>query len=381
LAIKLAIVTQDLANRGGVLRLVEYIYKRALAVGYEPTVVHYARFVEHPEVNASFANLFRGELNLWPTEKSYEFEGMKARAIGAILPEWEPSRIRANRLWKRALQEYDKFILVTGSAHTGLPLAQTGKQFAAWVSSTVETDRAERLKKDKGIAASLEKLSLSSIRGSEKTVLQNVQRLLAVSDDAAKNIAALAGKRAEVYPFPLDIEKFKRRQTPIEPRFIFVGRANDPRKRIELFLRAFEQLGGNFQATVVSSARPAGVPSNVDVVSGLSDQQLADLYATSAAFVLSSEQEGLGIAAMEAMACGLPVISTRCGGPETFIEDNVSGFFVSDDPREMAGRMRELATNAELRSRMGDAARSRIENNFSEHAWNTKFEELLRTLP
>jgi glycosyltransferase involved in cell wall biosynthesis len=84
---------------------------------------------------------------------------------------------------------------------------------------------------------------------------------------------------------------------------------------------------------------------------------------------------------MEAMACGLPVISTRCGGPETFIEDNVTGFFVSDDPREIAQQMRELATNPELRSRMGEAARARIENYFSERVWNTKFEELLSSLP
>jgi glycosyltransferase involved in cell wall biosynthesis len=381
LALKLAIVTQDPANRGGVLRLVEYIYKRALAVGYEPAVVHYARFAEHPELNASLLNLTRGELNLRPTEKHYEFEGMHARAIGATLPEWEPNRIRANRLWKKALDGYDKFILVTGSAHAGLPLAQSGKQYAAWVSSTVETDRSERLKNERGLASKLEKLSLSSVEQSEKKVLRKTGRILAVSDDAKKNVSALAGKQVEVWPFPIDTEKFKSRWGNIEPRFVFVGRANDPRKRIELFLRAFEELGGDYRATVVSSARPTRIPNNVEIVSGLSDAQLVHLYATTAAFVLSSEQEGLGIAAMEAMACGLPVISTRCGGPETFIEDNVSGFFVSDDPREIAQRMRELVTNSELRSRMGEASRSRIENNFSERVWNTKFEELLSSLP
>ena len=380
---RLAIVTQDPANRGGVLRLVEYIYKRAQAVGYEPTVLHYARFAEHPELNASLANLLRGELNFRPREKQYEFEGMRARAIGETLPEWEPNRIRANKLWRKALAEFDKFILVTGSAHTGLPLAQTGKNYAAWVSSTVQTDRSERLKHERGISAWLEKLSLPTIERAEKEVLHHAGRLLAVSNDTEKNVTVVAAKAAEVWLFPVDTEKFQPQSIEKEDprRFVFVGRANDPRKRIDFFLRAFAELDENYRATVVSSSRPNNIPKNVEVVSGLSDEQLSDLYVRSVAFVLTSEQEGLGIAAMEAMACGLPVISTRCGGPETFIEDTVSGFFVSDEPREIAQRMLEIGSNPQLQQRMSAAARERIEKNFSERVWNDKFDEMIRTLP
>ena len=97
-----------------------------------------------------------------------------------------------------------------------------------------------------------------------------------------------------------------------------------------------------------------------------------------AAFVLTSQQEGLGIAAMEAMACGLPVISTRCGGPETFIEDSVTGFFVDDDADAIAERMHELVTDAALRTRLGNSAQEKIEGDFSERVWNGRFEGMLR---
>jgi glycosyltransferase involved in cell wall biosynthesis len=80
---------------------------------------------------------------------------------------------------------------------------------------------------------------------------------------------------------------------------------------------------------------------------------------------------------MESMACGLPVISTRCGGPETFIEDGKNGFFVPDTPKAIAERMFELATEESLRLSIGAAAHEWIENNFSEHVWNAKFENLI----
>jgi glycosyltransferase involved in cell wall biosynthesis len=81
---------------------------------------------------------------------------------------------------------------------------------------------------------------------------------------------------------------------------------------------------------------------------------------------------------MEAMACGLPVISTRCGGPETFIADSITGFFVDDEPEAIAERMHQLATDNILRTRLGNASRERIENEFSERVWNERFEEMLR---
>src|SRR5579872_3353670 len=143
---RLAIVTQDPANYGGVLRLAEYIYRRSESAGLVPTLLHYGRYAEHAELHASLANLLRGELNLTPASRSYTFRGMRAIAIGATFPEWEPSRLRSNKEWHKALAtEFDAYILVTGSAQTGLPLVECGKKFAAWASSTVEQDRRSRL--------------------------------------------------------------------------------------------------------------------------------------------------------------------------------------------------------------------------------------------
>jgi glycosyltransferase involved in cell wall biosynthesis len=140
----------------------------------------------------------------------------------------------------------------------------------------------------------------------------------------------------------------------------------------------------DFIAAVVSRIAPnvAGADFKLDRREHVSEEELIALYQSSTALVLTSEQEGLGIAAMEAMACGLPVISTRCGGPESFIVDNETGFFVNDNPREIAARMLELVTDGMMRKRMGEASRERIVTGFSEHVWNDEFDSILgsRTL-
>jgi glycosyltransferase involved in cell wall biosynthesis len=384
---RLAIVTQDPANYGGVLRLVEYIYRRAEAAGLEPTILHYGKYAEHPELHASLSNLVRGELNVRAREKKYEFRGMRAHAIGASFPEWEPQRIRSNALWRRALSEYDSFILVTGSAQTGLPLAENGKPFIAWISATVEDDRRKRLSNDRGITNWIERAGLSAILKAESEVLRSATRLLVVSKDTQKHVETISGRVAEVWPFPVDTNTFdpgNGRDKSTTANFLFVGRANDPRKRIELFLSAATTLKRmhpelDFSITIVSSVVPdlRNLPVHSEWLANVTEEQLIGLYRSATALVLTSEQEGLGIAAMEAMACGLPVISTRCGGPETFIEDGISGFFVSDNAEAIAVRMFELATNKSLHAKISEAARNRIVNEFSENFWNSTFERFL----
>ncbi len=383
---RLAIVTQDPANYGGVLRLVEYIYRRAESVGLEPVILHYGKYSDHPELHSSFANLLRGEINFRPKEKQYNFRGMRARAIGAWLPEWEPQRIRSNALWRNALLEYDSFMLIAGSAHAGLALAENGKKFLAWVSSTVEEDRRARLAHTP--SAFLERLGLPSILRAERHVHETASRLLAVSRDTEQHLTKITDRHVEVWPFPVDTVKFSpapAADSNTFPRFLFVGRAHDPRKRIGLFLASCETLRKEhpelgFTASIVSSkiAAPDDLHFPIEWLSDASEAELIEHYRSSTALVLTSEQEGLGIAAMEAMACGTPVISTRCGGPETFIEDGVSGFFVEDDPKTIARRMFELATDVSAHARMGGAAHTRIEDEFSERVWNEKFEKLLR---
>jgi len=83
-------------------------------------------------------------------------------------------------------------------------------------------------------------------------------------------------------------------------------------------------------------------------------------------FVLSSLSEGISDAVLEAMACGLPIVTTDCGGMREVVTDGVEGFVVPvRAPEAMAKAVMQLAENATLRRQMGEAGRARVLREFS----------------
>jgi glycosyltransferase involved in cell wall biosynthesis len=91
-----------------------------------------------------------------------------------------------------------------------------------------------------------------------------------------------------------------------------------------------------------------------------------ELLWASDVFAMPSLKEGLGVAALEAMASALPVIASDVGGLREVIEDDRSGIVVRPaDPKAIASAIGRLIESDELRSQMGAAARARVVENYS----------------
>jgi len=98
------------------------------------------------------------------------------------------------------------------------------------------------------------------------------------------------------------------------------------------------------------------------------------------AFLLSSLSEGISNAVLEAMACGIPVVTTDCGGMREAVTDGVEGFVVPvRDDVAMAGALERLANDPELRRSMGDAARARVLRDFDLKQQVKAFLDLFRS--
>ncbi len=100
----------------------------------------------------------------------------------------------------------------------------------------------------------------------------------------------------------------------------------------------------------------------------LGDQeQVVPLLSASDLFLMPSAQESFGLAALEAMACEVPVVASRVGGVPELVEDGVTGFLrAPDDLTGMASAAVRLLTDDQLHQQMTTAARRRAANSFAD---------------
>jgi GalNAc-alpha-(1->4)-GalNAc-alpha-(1->3)-diNAcBac-PP-undecaprenol alpha-1,4-N-acetyl-D-galactosaminyltransferase len=162
--------------------------------------------------------------------------------------------------------------------------------------------------------------------------------------------------------------------TPISPSpfFLNIGRLVSD-KAHDVLLEAFALLGdelkewrlailgdGRMRDTLKAQAASLGVASRVHWHGIVQDPHA--FYRAANIFVLPSRVEGTPNALLEAMSCGLPVIvSDGAPGPLELVEDGVTGLVVPvNDATALAAALRRLASDDELRSRLGEAARARV---------------------
>jgi glycosyltransferase involved in cell wall biosynthesis len=123
-------------------------------------------------------------------------------------------------------------------------------------------------------------------------------------------------------------------------------------------------------------AQASGIGSDILFLGMIGDaRQLLDALDV---FVFPSLSEGLGVALLEAMACGLPVVASRVGGIVDIVEDHRSGLLVTPNVAAIAEAIGALADDGERRSQIANAARLRVVENFSMDAMTQKTIELYR---
>lgn len=101
-----------------------------------------------------------------------------------------------------------------------------------------------------------------------------------------------------------------------------------------------------------------------DIPVHFSTNLLRDL-AAAAVLVYISDLEGLGSAALLAMAAGVPVIASRTGGLAEIVEDGATGLLTSNDPSDIARTLQRLLGDRTLASQIASRARTRVEREFS----------------
>lgn len=126
-------------------------------------------------------------------------------------------------------------------------------------------------------------------------------------------------------------------------------------KGYDIFLQAMKMIGRDKGMKVlVASQEKLELPQGIlsELIKPKGDKQLVRFYQQCDVFVFSSLVEGFSLPPLEAMACGIPVITTDCGGIRDYVNDLNAVIISPGDARSIANAIMRLKENEDLRSRL-----------------------------
>ena len=195
--------------------------------------------------------------------------------------------------------------------------------------------------------------------------IEKADLFLAISHDKIRQMLMQGLKLPSIFYIGnmIDEDKFAcpDRSEHAVKRLLAVG-ANSFYKNYDLFCDIMEKLcritDADFKIVIAGYAAGKGYAKNVEefektlvsssfsgrleLIPTVERDEIADVYASADAFVMTSLQEGQPLAALEAACCGLPIYSTRCGGVEDYVDEKMGRVYNVTDADGMAEGLKEF---------------------------------------
>ena len=402
---RVALVVPELAEDGGVKTVARFLLDAMQASGrYDARIISLATSSRDDcsirlMSPTTWLRGVRSEQRRWLADP-YEH-------VGALLPEFEFQRYRRRRLLSKMVEGCDLVQVVCGSPAIGCAVARLGVPVVLQVATRAVVERRRQAAQATGLKAAwrrqmtkiTDRFDASAVRHADAVMVEN--RWM---EDYCNEVSRGRQTRIVYAPPGVDATTFR----PSAPRVVggdgaytlSVGRLHDERKNVGLLLDAYRHLRGRhatFPKLVLAGATPppasfwerAASFGLLDAIQFIHKPALAELialYQGATCFALSSDEEGFGMVLIESMACGVPAVSTRCGGPDGIIEDGTDGYLVPmNDPVGLAAKIEALCLDPDRNVRMGACARRKIVDQYDLPVAGSRFvnlyDELLQTPP
>lgn len=323
--------------------------------GMEKLLVEFARNTNHDDAHLRFLTLGdRGVL-----ADDIEACGWPVTALNA------PPGLRPSLIWDlaRLFRRWNVDIVHTHNTNPliyAVPAARL-----AGVSGVIHTRHGQRHGAQWRINA--------LFRGAARFV----DRFVCVSDDAAaltRNEGVAPHKIRRIWN-GIDVNQFAYQGPRSDGPAVMVGRLS-PEKDVATLIQAVAQVvrdAPNFRLEIAGNGPcytllqqqvdDLGLNAHVRLLGEVRD--VPALLSRASLFVLPSLTEGISLTLLEAMARGLPVITTRAGGNPEVVVDRQVGFLVpTHDPNDLANAILKVARDPELGRRLGLAGRQRVVQHF-----------------
>ncbi len=220
----------------------------------------------------------------------------------------------------------------------------------------------------------------------EQRLIQRADRIIAATIGERGQMIRLCGASAsqiEVIPCGVNLklfiphDRYRAREglglKPELPVLLFAGRL-DPFKGPDVLLHAAAMMEEDAQIVIVGGrltgdkelqrlqalAKELKISARVKFLGARPQEELPIIYSAADVMVMPSYHESFGLAAVEALACGTPVVATRAGGLTTVVRHGETGFLVPRCPGFFAERLDLLLKNPTLRANMSAAARDSV---------------------
>ena len=210
--------------------------------------------------------------------------------------------------------------------------------------------------------------------------IKNATSIIAVSNPLKEEIYSLTNRTANVVYNIVDTDRFELNKTKSgAPLNIgFLGGLGNSNKGLDLLLTSAVlieskdfvlHIGGN--GALLNDYKKLAIKSGIETKCKFYGEILPEdaprFYSGLDLFILPSRYETFGIVLIEAMACGLPVIATKCGGPQDIVKEFTGMLIEKDNPKELARSIDEMSKN--LRSYNKAAIRKYADEKFGQNAF------------
>jgi glycosyltransferase involved in cell wall biosynthesis len=317
----------------------------------------------------------------WP-RSSIDWLELGIMSTGAF-PEPRTFSLRADR-WLR--QHGSRFDIVHDNQALGWGMVRVAKRMPllATIHHSITVDKRLEIER----AGAWKKITLRrwySFLGMQKRVVRRLPRLVTVSQTSREHIIDelhVDPARIDVVPVGVDQQIFRPQpEIPTVPgRLIAVISTDVPLKGLAYLLEALAKLrteAPHAHLVVIGRMRPEdparrhvvrfGLEGAVTFTGNISYDEMLRLYGQAEVAVVPSLYEGFSLPAVQAMACGLPLVCTQAGAiPEVAGRDGETALLVPPaDAAALAGAIKRVLDDPDLRVRLSAAARLRVLDKFT----------------
>lgn len=202
-----------------------------------------------------------------------------------------------------------------------------------------------------------------NIKSVIKDTISSSYCVVSVSKHQAKEIQSFSRCSTIVIPNVVNEQEFNELKNAIANKnftFITVGMISNA-KGIDILLRAIMQLrvhynrevkvkicgDGTILNNLIDLSKEIGVYNNIVWLGAISRDLIKKELLSSDAYVCSSRHESFGVAPIEAMACGLPIVSTKCGGPQDYVNETTGILVNNEDEIDLARGLNQMIESKE----------------------------------